>query len=299
MDPKVFVSGVYLYRISLEVYTFPVRLKCLIPLILMAVILSGCSSSGFNKDSLTETWQIKDLGPDSDEFWNAKNFDYGLEMIKKYGCEPEFNLKYSYGQDSKKQVPLWGEVEMSTYARYIDFYPTRYLYSEYLDVPSTDDWGNKVDKVLIITNAYFERLRDLHEKINLYPESVIWDVSFNYDLKEYNPYDNYITENGVLGDFEKYYAKVSSLAKSLCYTDSNPTSEQEAIAEREFTKLLEDWAQFNTWLENTHNFADEANARIERRLEIDSYYEYDDKPICEEYPTTLPDYVIVKCTNLP
>ena len=273
------------------------RVKYLSSLLLVAAILSGCTSSGLNKASLTETWQIEDLGPERDAYWSAEYFDEGLELFKAVDCKSRLNYRYSYDQDSKKKVPLWGEVDMLTYQAEIDFYPSRYLYRDYLDIPSDDDWGNIVDKVLIITSAYLGRLRIIHDEINRYPESYLWDVSFNYEPKEYNPYDNYITENGVLGDFEKYLERVSTVAKQLCYEGKSPSSEQAAIAESAYNVLLEDWASFNTWLENTRIFADEANRRI--KIQLDSDNEYDDKPICDEYPTTLPGYVIVKCTNLP
>jgi hypothetical protein len=250
-----------------------------------------------DKDSLTEAWQIEDLGADNDVFWSSENFEDGLEVFKAVDCKSKHNFKYSYGQDSKKKVPLWGAVEMLAYQGEIGFYPTRYLYSDYLDIPESDDWGNKVDKVLVITSAYLGRLRVIHDEINRYHGNNFWTEWFNYEPQK-STFNYYNSDNGVLGDFEKYFIKATSLAKELCYTGESPTTEQVAIAEREYSVLLEDWTQLNRWLEQTTIFVNDANDIVSMYPPYDEDY-VDDRPICTEYPTTLPDYVIVKCTNLP
>jgi hypothetical protein len=62
--------------------------------------------------------------------------------------------------------------------------------------------------------------------------------------------------------------------------------------------LLEDWAPFNRWLTQTTRFVGDVNDIVSKYPPYDEDY-VDDTPVCKEYPTTLPGYVIVKCTNLP
>jgi len=271
--------------------------KYLISLLLLAATLSGCSSSKLDKDLLTAAWQIEDLGPERDAYWSVEYFDEGLDLFKAVDCQTKLRFKWSWDQDSKKKVPLWGDVEMLAYQGEIDFYPSRYLYRDYLDIPDTDNWGNKVDKVLIITSAYLGRLRVLHDKINLYHGNSFWDEWLNYERQK-STFNYYNSRNGVLGDFEKYFEKASTLAKELCYKGNNPSSQQVAKAEQEYDILLEDWEPFNKWLTQTTRFVGDANDIISKYPPYDEDY-VDDTPVCKEYPTTLPGYVIVKCTNLP
>jgi hypothetical protein len=298
MEPKVFVSGVHLYRMLLKDYNFLVRVKYLISLLLVAATLSGCSSSKLDKDSLTAAWQIEDLGPDNDEFWRSEYFKDGLELFKEAAaCQAKLKFKWSWDQDSKKKIPLWGDVQMVAYQTDIDFYPTRYLYRDYLDIPDSDNWGNKVDKTLVITSAYLWRLRLLHDEINLNHGNNFWGEYLNYERQK-STFNYYNSKNGVLGDFEKYFDKAATLAKELCYKGENPTSQQVITAELEYDILLKDWEPFNKWLTQTTRYVNDVNDIVSKYPPYDEDY-VDDTPVCKEYPTTLPGYVIVKCTNLP
>jgi hypothetical protein len=269
----------------------------MISLLLVAATLSGCSSSKLDKDSLTAAWQIEDLSTENDAYWSSELFNQSLETFKDAECQNTLNFKYSFDQESLKKIPLWGDVEMFTPPMWTDFYPSRYLYSEYLDIPEADDWGNKVDKVLVITSAYLIKLKRLHDDINQYEGNSFWTDWLNYEQQK-STFNYYNSKNGILGDFEKYFDEASTLAKELCYKGENPSNEQVSIAEREYDILLEDWAPFNRWLTQTTRFVGDVNDIVSKYPPYDEDY-VDDTPVCKEYPTTLPGYVIVKCTNLP
>lgn len=268
-------------------------LKSIVAFILSMILLSGCSSTQLSEEVITEAWKIEDLKL-SEAFWTSENFDEDLERFKQYGCGPK--LEQSEFWKESKTVPLWGTyVEMKEANVFIEGYPTRYLEGESLGKNAAKDWGNKVDQVLMITDAYLGHLRLLHEDINRYYGESNWDYYFNYDSME-NKLNYFTSQLGVLGEFEKYYSQVTSVAKKLCYLGETPSSEQMAIAEKEQDILLTGWASFRSRLEEISTFVFDANDVIDTNL-LNDYDE--DKPICEEYPTTLAGYSIIKCTNLP
>lgn len=268
-------------------------LKSIVAFILSMILLSGCSSTQLSEEVITEAWKIEDLKL-SEAFWTSENFDEDLERFKQYGCGPK--LEQSEFWKESKTVPLWGTyVEMKEANVFIEGYPTRYLEGESLGKNAAKDWGNKVDQVLMITDAYLGHLRLLHEDINRYYGESNWDYYFNYDSME-NKLNYFTSQLGVLGEFEKYYSQVTSVAKKLCYLGETPSSEQMAIAEKEHDILLTGWASFRSRLEEISTFVFDANDVIDTNL-LNDYDE--DKPICEEYPTTLAGYSIIKCTNLP
>jgi len=270
-----------------------VPLKSIVAFILSMILLSGCSSTQLSEEVITEAWKIEDLKL-SEAFWTSENFDEDLERFKQYGCGPK--LEQSEFWKESKTVPLWGTyVEMKEANVFIEGYPTRYLEGESLGKNAAKDWGNKVDQVLMITDAYLGHLRLLHEDINRYYGESNWDYYFNYDSME-NKLNYFTSQLGVLGEFEKYYSQVTSVAKKLCYLGETPSSEQMAIAEKEHDILLTGWASFRSRLEEISTFVFDANDVIDTNL-LNDYDE--DKPICEEYPTTLAGYSIIKCTNLP
>jgi hypothetical protein len=256
-------------------------------------MLSGCSSTHSSEKVTTEAWKIEDLKL-SESFWTSENFDEDLERFKQYGCGPK--LEQAEFWKEMKTVPLWGSyVEMKEANVFIEGYPTRYIEDESLGKNAAKDWGNKVDQVLMIADAYLGHLRLLHEDINRYYGESNWDYYFNYDPME-NELNYFTSQLGVLGEFEKYFSQVTSVAKKLCYLGETPSSEQLAIAEKEQDILLTGWASFRSRLEEISTFVFDANDVIDTNL-LNDYDE--DKPICEEYPTTLAGYSIIKCTNLP
>jgi hypothetical protein len=258
------------------------------------VILTGCSSTQSDEELAAEAWKIEDLEL-SEGFWTSENFYQDLATFKQYGCGPKLEQRESARKT--KTTPLWGNrVEMKEANVFIEGYPTRYLEDEKLGKNTAKEWGNKVDQVLMITDAYFGRLRLLHEEINRYYGEDNWDYFFNYKTEQ-NKYDSFKSELGVLVEFENYFNQVTNVSKKLCYDGESPSSEQLTIAEREHSVLLDGWAPFSSRVEKIKKFTIEyANDVIESTLGSD----YDeDKPICEEYPSTLPGYSIIKCTNLP
>jgi hypothetical protein len=259
------------------------------------IMLTGCSSTQSDQEVITEAWKIEDLNPSGDGWWTSEMFYEDLKRFKQYGCGPKLE-QLEFARNTKN-VPLWGSyVEMKEANVFIEGYPTRYLVDESRGKSASNDWGNKVDQVLMITDAYFGRLRLLHEDVNRYHGESNWDYFFNYEPAE-DKYDSFTTKFGILAEFEKYFEQVTSVAKKLCYDGTNPSVEQLAIAEREQRILLDGWAPFSSRLEVIRKFTNEyANDVIDSTIGND----YDeDKPICEEFPTTLPGYSIIKCTNLP
>jgi hypothetical protein len=270
-----------------------VPMKFVVVFLLSVFMLSGCSSTQSDEQVITEAWKIEDLKR-SEAFWTPNNFYEDLERYKEFGCGPKLEqLKFAR---ETKSVPLWGSyVEMKEANIFIDGYPTRYLKDESLGKNAAKDWGNKVDKTLLITDAYFGQLRLLHEDINRYYGESNWGYFFNYEPVK-NKYDYFTSEFGVLGEFEKYYSQIINVAKELCYVGETPSSEQMKMAEKEQEILLSSWASFRSRLEVISRFVIDANDVIGTTIGNDFD---EDKPICEEYPTSLAGYSIIKCTNLP
>jgi len=267
--------------------------KSVVAFILSIILLSGCGSTQSDEQVITEAWKIEDLKL-SEAFWTSENFYADLERFKQFGCGPKLEqLEFAR---KTKTTPLWGTyVEMKEANVFIDGYPTRYLEDASLGKNAAKDWGNKVDQALMITDAYFGQLRLLHEDINRYFGESNWDYFFNYEPVD-NKYDYFTSKIGVLGEFEKYYSQVVKVANELCYVGETPSTEQIAIAQKEQKILLADWASFRSRIEVISRFVFDANDVIDTTIGND----FDaDKPICEEYPTTLAGYSIIKCTNLP
>jgi len=132
------------------------------------------------------------------------------------------------------------------------------------------DWGNEVDRALLISAAYQYKLSELY-----------WEI-FDLWRSEMSSYK---------AKFNSYFSKSDAISRRLCYSDE-PTNSQVEYSSKAYAQLSDGWYDFMIWW-------NKANDReLELSQELDQWTE-DNKPKCQEYETNNPNYNIVKCTNLP
>jgi hypothetical protein len=237
---------------------------------IVVMALSSTSSSDYSEVQMTQSEEVS-IDPEAEKLEiERKGFSTDLATFLSMGCKPEIT--------KKKGNILYNDFEdivfadMSLYG--IDYaytFPARYINQAGLSAPKVDDWGNQVDKTLIIAAAYEKRLAPLYYEI--YDMWNAWS-----ELGKYK------------SQFDAYFKKVNGIATSLCYYgDPLPTDNQLKLADKYIKELSEDWLEFNDWVDKVWA----------REAELSDDLDYETTPRCTETKTNNPNYNIVTCTNLP
>jgi hypothetical protein len=232
--------------------------------------LSSTSSSDYSEVQMTQSEEVS-IDPEAEKLEiERKGFSTDLATFLSMGCKPEItkkkgNILYNDFEDIVfADMSLYGIDHAYTF-------PARYINQVALSAPKVDDWGNQVDKTLIIAAAYEKRLAPLYYEI--------------YDM-----WNGWSELGKYKSQFDAYFKKVNGIATSLCYNGGAlPTDNQFKLADKYIKELSEDWLEFNDWVDKVWA----------REAELSDDLEYETTPRCTETKTNNPNYNIVTCTNLP
>jgi hypothetical protein len=237
---------------------------------ILVVALSSNSSSDYSEVQMAPAVEVS-ADPEAEKLESERNgFSTDLATFLSMDCKPEIT--------KKKGNIFYDDIDNIVFSDMtldgIDYaytFPARYINQFGLSSPKVDDWGNQVDKTLIIAAAYEKRLAPLYYEI--------------YDMwNEWGELGKYKSQ------FDAYFKKVNRIATSLCYNgDPLPTDNQFKSADKYINELIEDWLEFNNWVDKVWA----------REAELSDDLDYETTPRCTETKTNNPDYNIVTCTNLP
>jgi len=237
---------------------------------ILVMALASNGSSDYSEVQMAPAEEVS-ADPEAEKLESErKGFSTDLATFLSIGCKPEIT--------KKKGNILYNDFEDIVFADMrlygIDYaytFPARYINQVGLSAPKVDDWGNQVDKTLIIAAAYEKRLAPLYYEI--------------YDMwNEWSELGKYKSQ------FDTYFKKVNGIATSLCYnSDPLPTDNQFKLADKYIKELSEDWLEFNDWVDKVWA----------REAELSDDLDYETTPRCTETKTNNPNYNIVTCTNLP
>lgn len=237
---------------------------------IIVMALSSTSSSDYSEVEMAQSQEIS-VDPEAEKLEiERKGFSTDLATFLSMGCKPEITKKK--GDFLYNDI---GDVVLANMSLYgIDYaytFPARYINQVGLSAPKVDDWGNQVDKTLIIAAAYEKRLAPLYFEI--------------YDMwNKWSELGKYKSQ------FDAYFKKVNGIATTLCYYgDPVPTDNQFKLADKYIKELSEGWLEFNDWVDKVWA----------REAELSEDLDYETTPRCTETKTNNPNYNIVTCTNLP
>ena len=235
-------------------------------LILLIIGLSSGSSSEYEDYQAPQTVEVK-VDPEVEKLeTERRDFSTSLAAFLAAGCKPVITKEKGDPWDDN-----WVMADMTVEGvNGVYSFPTRYINQASMSQPKVDDWGNQVDKALIIAAAYERVLAPLY-----------WEIFGMWE--EWGELGKYRAQ------FNRYLNKADGIAKKLCYQGTEPTSTQMNLADRYIQELTDDWVPFNNWV-------DEVWAR---ESELSDELDYDTTPRCTETKTNNPNYNIVTCTNLP
>lgn len=190
-----------------------------------------------------------------------KAFNTSLYSFLAEGCKPVITRKKGEVWQDNYVMPgmTVDGVNGSDFASYVT-----------LNSPKVENWGNDVDKALVLAATYEQLLAPLY-----------WEIYGMWNA--WNELGKYRSQ------FNEYLRKVDGVARKLCYKSGEPSDAQINVADTYLAQLIGDWSTFNVWL-------DEVWAR---EKELSDELEYETTPRCTEIATNNPNYNIVKCTNLP
>lgn len=198
-----------------------------------------------------------------------ESFSTDLATFLSMGCKPEITKKkgdliYDYDNYVSPDMSLTG-------INYAYSFSANYINQVGLSASKVDDWGNQVDKTLIIAAAYEKRLAPLYYEIY-----GMWN--------EWGELGKYKSQ------FDAYFKKVNGIATKLCYYgDPSPTDNQLKLADKYIKELSDGWLKFNDWVDKVWA----------REAELEDELDYETTPRCTETKTNNPNYNIITCTNLP
>jgi hypothetical protein len=235
-------------------------------LILIIIGFSSGSSSDYTDYQSPQTEEIK-VDPEVEKFeTERRDFSTSLVAYLASGCKPVITKEKGDIFDDNYVMP---DMTLDGVNGVYSF-PTRYINQASLSQPKVDDWGNQVDKTLIIAAAYERVLSPLY-----------WEIFGMWE--EWGELGKYRAQ------FNRYLNKADGIAKKLCYQGAEPTSSQLNLADRYIQELTDDWVSFNNWVDEVWT----------RESELSEELDYDTTPRCTETKTNNPNYNIVTCTNLP
>jgi hypothetical protein len=237
-------------------------------LILIIIGFSSGSSSDYTDYQSPQTEEVR-VDPEVEKIKAEKNsFDSSLSEFLLSDCKPTITK----AKGSWENLDTWVLAGMTLDGvSGISTFPERYQNQFALSAPKVDDWGNSVDKTLMVVAAYEKLLAPLYYEI----------------FEMWSPWG----ELGKFkGQFNTYFNKVDGIAKKLCYgTNPAPTESQLKNADKYLPELVDGWFDFVTWTDKVWA----------RESELSDELDYETTPRCTETKTNNPNYNIVTCTNLP
>ena len=235
---------------------------------ILVMALSSNSSSDYSDYQVARTEEVK-VDPEVEKIKAEKiSFDSSLSAFLLSECKPTITK----AKGSWENLDTWVLPGMTLDGvSGISTFPERYQNQFALSAPKVDDWGNSVDKTLMVVAAYEQLLAPLYYEI-----SGLW--SSWSELGKFK------------GQFNAYFNKVDGIAKKLCYgTNPAPTESQLKSADKYLSELVDGWFDFVAWTDKVWA----------RESELSDDLDYQTTPRCTETKTNNPNYNIITCTNLP
>ena len=235
---------------------------------ILVMALASNGSSDYSEVQMAPAEEVS-VDPEAEKIKTEKiSFDTSLSAFLLSECKPTIT-KAKGGFENLDTWVLAGMTLDGVSG--ISTFPERYRNQFTLSAPKVDDWGNSVDKTLMVVAAYEQLLAPLYYEI--------------FDM--WSPW----SELGKFkGQFNAYFNKVDGIAKKLCYgTNPAPTESQLKSTDKYLSELVDGWFDFVTWTDKVWA----------REAELSDDLDYETTPRCTETKTNNPNYNIVTCTNLP
>jgi hypothetical protein len=130
---------------------------------ILVMALASNGSSDYSEVQMAPAEEVS-ADPEAEKLESErKGFSTDLATFLSMGCKPEITKKkgdliYDYDNYVSPDMSLYG-------IDYAYTFPARYINQVGLSAPKVDDWGNQVDKTLIIAAAYEKGLAPLYHEI--------------------------------------------------------------------------------------------------------------------------------------